>query len=198
MKNAIQFILSLFVAVLCVSCGSQRKVTNSKVRATAGLDKYNSNYEYTKDANGLQRVTSNSRSQYDKGKSASIGARGYNGKNYGKQSYRKKRWGGNDSYDVSQYGGKTDGSRFQHAPLTVSRDGKSSQSYGSYNKRGGYRTGQYATSGAYEQRAQAARTKQSDYAATRGNGGKRAKAPVMSKQQYAEINIKQTRGLLGR
>ena len=173
-------------------------MTNSKARATAGLEKYNSNYEYTKDANGLQRVTSASRSQYDNAKSASIGARGYNGKNYGKQSYRKKRWGGNDSYAVSQYGGNTDGGRFQHAPATVARDGKSSQAYGSYNKGGGYRTGQYGTKGAYEQRAQAARTQQSAYAASRGNQGKRAKAPVMTKQQYAEINIKETRGLLGR
>jgi len=191
-----QQFITLAVAVLCVSCASQKTVTNSRARATSGLDKYNSNYEYKKDENGLMRATSTKRSQYDINQTVNYRGRDYSGKRYNTKDFRKNRWGGKDRYQVSAYNGNIDGSRFQHAPVTVDQGARSSKNYGNYRKVD-YRTGQYSTVAAYEGSARQIRTKKSGYA-YRQEVQNRKRPPVLSREQHAQMNIQQTRALLGR
>ncbi len=180
--------------VIClVSCASKQTITNKKVRATSGVEKYTGDYEYTKDKNGMIRATSDKQSDFSK-KGAYAVSRDYKGKSYGKENYRKKRWGNNTGYNTKQYGGNLDGSQFKNSPHYVQKQALAGSRDSRFN-RSEFGTNSVSKTNAREGSANTVKKGQSGYVSNRGDFSKKR---VLSKKQYAELTIQQTNSLLGR
>ena len=186
-------VLAVFVFA---SCASEQTVTSSTKRS--GLDKFNNGYDIEKGAHGMMRSGSDKVSQYDR-KASNIGSRDFSGKDYSKQSYRKKRWGGNKGYNAKQYGGNTDGSKFQHAPDYVYRNvrAQGNGEYANANNSHYKQTGEFASASerASEGNSNAVKTGSSGYVRSRNN---RPEPLIMSKDDYNKLNINDSKRLLGR
>lgn len=181
--------------ITLASCASETSVSQSKVRS--GLDKYNNGYEMEKGEHGMMQAGSDRISHYDS-RSTHMGARDFSGKDYNKESYRRKRWGGDTRYTAQQYAGNTDGSRFQHSPHYVNRNARAG-AHGKYAAANNsqFNTGRFAVRNnrANEGNASAVRTGSSGYVTSKSN----MKQPlIMSKEDYNQLSIGQTKAMLGR
>jgi len=180
--------------VLLASCASERTVSNKTSRSTEGLDKYNSNYEYTKDKNGLMRAQSGQRSQYES-QVNHVSNRNFSGKNYSKNEFQASGWQGNSTYQSKKYQGKTDGSRFQHAPQFV-------QNQANYNKRfngsktSHYSGNQYAKGGTYN--TGAAHVNRNPHHYGKDKTTLYSDPVILTPQQQSQLSVKETNSMLGR
>lgn len=157
------------------------------------MEKYGGDYEYTKDKNGMMRATSDKQSEFaSKGEFST--ARNFKGKDYGKESYRKKRWGNNTDYNTKQYAGNTDGSQFKSSPHYVQKQALAGSRDSRFN-RSKFGTNSVAKSNAQETNSTSVKKGQSGYVSSRGDYGD---TRVMSKKEYAELSVRQTNSLLGR
>lgn len=182
----------LGLAFFFASCASKTTVTQKKVRS--GLDSYNDGYELTKDEQGMSRSVSKQVSQFDGQRQSNIGGRDFAGKDYNKESYRKERWGGNKGYTANQYGGNTDGSKFQHAPHYVSRKAYDGGGFKSI-KKNQFNAGKYNTGRAQEGRLDTVKTGSSDFVSSRHD----APDPlVISREDYNKLSVRETKSMLGR
>lgn len=193
--------LACVAIVFTASCANEKTVTTKKARATSGLDKYNSNYEYTKDKNGLMRATSNKQSQFSRGKQFA-GTRDYSGKDYNKKDYRTKRWGQKSDYSAQQYQGKRD-SNYGNSPYYVNqaRIANRDSRYSNNN----YGTGSYKAGNAHEGTGSRRNSNVSKGASGYvSSQGKYPQPLIMSKDQYTKINqqkqltVRQSNSMLGR
>jgi hypothetical protein len=129
---------------------------------------------------------------------SNIGARDFSGKDYNKQSYRKQRWGGDTRYSAKQYGGNTDGSRFQHSPYYVDRNSRARDNgqYAAANN-SPFKTGKYAaaSNNANERSANDIKTGTSGYVTSRN---KRPQPLIISKDDYNKLRVSDTKRMLGR
>ena len=121
-------------------------------------------------------------------------ARNFKGKDYGKESYRKKRWGNNTDYNTKQYAGNTDGSQFKSSPHYVQKQALAGSRDSRFN-RSKFGTNSVAKSNAQETNSTSVKKGQSGYVSSRGDYGD---TRVMSKKEYAELSVRQTNSLLGR
>jgi len=186
--------LGLIAVCIATSCSSQQTVTVNKAKAQSGLDKFNSNYDYAKDENGLLRATSNQQSQYSRKRQFSGSDNVASGANYDKKSYRKKRWGQKSNYNSEQYQGNTD---YDKTPFYVQQArANREQSRFSQNEfaANDYSTGTAnAASGArrnsnVKHSASGYVTSQQDY----------PDPLILSKDDYTKLSVQQTNVLLGR
>ena len=177
------------------SCASVQTVTQSKARS--GLDQYNNGYDMQKGEHGMMRSGSDKVSEYNR-KATDIGSKDFSGKNYNKENYRKQRWGGNKGYNAKQYGGKTDASRFKHSPHYVNQNARA-QANGKYStaNQSGFKTGNYAarSSRANEGRSNAVKKGSSGYVTSRN---KKEQPLIMSKDDYNELSVSDTKRMLGK
>jgi hypothetical protein len=197
MKNIYQYVIKcgLTIAVFALaSCASKQTFTQSKVRS--GLDKYNNGYEIEKGDHGMMKSGSDKQSSYNN-KRSNIGAQDFSGKDYNKESYRKKRWGGNQDYAAKKYGGNTDGSQYKYSPHYVNRNA-SSQANGQYAtaNQSQFNAGKFATGKANESRSTAVTTGSSGYVTSRNNNV--SEPLIMSRDDYNQLNVQQTNSMLGR
>gem|GEM_PF-1522480 len=185
----------VFAMFVLASCASEQTVTSSKVRS--GLDQYNNGYDMAKGEHGMMRSGSDKVSEYDR-KATNIGARDFSGKDYNKESYRKERWGGNKGYSTKQYGGKTDGSKFKHSPHYVNQNSRAQANgqYATANK-SRFNTGRYAaaSSRANEGSTNAVKTGSSGYVTSKN---KVPQPLIMSKDDYNQLGVRDTKRMLGR
>jgi len=183
-------------ACFIASCASEKTVSHSKVRT--GLDKYNNGYSLEKGEHGMMQSNSNKESHFNR-QSSFAGARDFSGKDYSKESYRKKRWGGNTGYAAKKYGGNTDGSRFQYSPHYVNRNAVAladGQFYGTGNNTSRYNDSRFASSGekANEGRVSLIKTGESGYVSSQST----AQPRIISKDDYSKLGINESKRLLGR
>lgn len=102
------------LGALFVSCQSEQTVTKTKVRTDAWGNP--ERFSVGKDKDGNPVMKSDLRSSLE-GKTNHIASnRDFNGEDYTKKSYRKKRWGGNTIFNRKGYDGNTDASRFKSEP----------------------------------------------------------------------------------
>lgn len=192
MKIFYQLAGVIMLTYLSASCAGKTTVSQKKVRS--GLDSYNSGYELTKDEHGMTRSASKKISHYNNQRNSNLGATDISGKDYNKASYRKARWGGDKSYTAEQYGGKTDGSRFQHSPHYVSRSAYDGGGFQTVQKNQ-FNTGRYNTGRAQEAKSDTVKTGSSGYVTSQNN----APEPlIMSRDEYNKLSVRDTKSLLGR
>ena len=189
-------VAALVILSVCgfTSCSSETTVTQKKVRS--GLDSYNDGYEVEKGEHGMMQSGSEKVSEYDR-KRSGVAAKDFSGKDYNKESYRKKRWGGNTGYTAKQYGGNTDGSRYKYSPHYVNRNA-SAQANGQYatSNESRFNTGKFATSGANEGGARNVKTGSSGYVTSRSENA--AEPRIMSREEYNQLGVRDTNRMLGR
>lgn len=180
--------------ILLASCASERSVSYSRGNSGFG-ERYMSDVQYERQDDGSVRPNKDVRSQYD-GKTEYISGRDFGGKDYTTEKYGKKRWGQNTNYGNKKYAGGTDGSRFQYSPQFVQQQARmqgqqarvSGQNYG---------TGQYATAQANVANRNRSMDKPSD-AETNVRRGVYKQPDVISKEDYSNISVEESRRLLGR
>lgn len=194
MKRVLHILPLILGCLLFASCASERTVSNQTTRATTGLNKYNSNYEYAKDENGLMRAQSSQRSQYES-QVNHVNNRNFSGKNYSKNEFHAAGWKGNSTYQSVKYKGKTDGSRFKHAPQFVQNQANYNQKY-SGTKSSHYSGNQYATGSAY--RTGAAHVNKNPHHYAKDKTTNYSNPVIMSPRQQAQLSVKETNSMLGR
>lgn len=186
----------LVILMVCgfASCSSETTVTQKKVRS--GLDSYNDGYEVEKGEHGMMQSGSEKVSEYDR-KRSGIGAQDFSGKDYNKESYRKKRWGGNTGYTAKEYGGNTDGSKYKYSPHYVNRNANA-EANGQYatDNESRFNAGSFATGSANEGRASSVKTGSSGYVTSRNKNA--AEPRIMSRKEYNQLGVRDTNRMLGR
>jgi len=183
------------------SCASQKTVSVRKAKSDSGLDKFNSNYDYEKDKDGMMRAVSDDKSQYSRKEGFSGTKQVTTGKDYNKLSYRKKRWGQKSEYGKSQFQGKKD-SRYGDSPYYVQQarmNNQQSRFGGSQYGTSGYATGEANVASGARRNNNSGR-KTSGYVTTQGEY---SKGIIMSKKDYTRISqgkmsVQQTNSMLGR
>ena len=108
------------LALLClVSCASKRTVTKSQVR----VDPWGNPERFSvgKDEAGNPKMKSDLRSPFEGKTSSMISNQDFSGKNYTTQSYAKKRWAGNTTYERKKYQGATDANKYKMEPWFVQK-----------------------------------------------------------------------------
>lgn len=183
------------------SCASEKTVSVRKAKSESGLDKFNSNYDYEKDATGLMRAVSDEKSQYSRKVEFAGTNQKVTGQDYSKQSYRKKRWGQKSEYGTSKYQGRKD-SNMGESPYYVQQakvNQQQSRFSGSRYGTSGYATNEsnYASA---SNRSNNATSKTSGYVTSKSGY---SEPLIMSKKDYSKISqgkmsVKQTNTMLGR
>ncbi|MGB0992873.1 MAG: hypothetical protein ACPG32_10445 [Akkermansiaceae bacterium] len=187
-------ILVLPIALMLMSCASERTVTKSKVKKDAwGKD---SGWSMGKDEDGNMVAKSDRRSEFE-GRSSSIAGSGrdFGGKDYTKKSYRKKRWGGNTIFNKKSYEGNTDASRYKTEPWFVQQQARA-QGQRSAADGKSYRTGIFGTGSAREQSANRMEHKSDAHTAYRKRVYKQPGITHWKNQQG--LSVKDTNRMLGR
>ena len=199
-KQITHFLTIASVAMLA-SCASEKTVSVRKAKADSGLDKFNSNYDYEKDETGLMRAVSDQKSQYSRKEGFAGTNQKVTGKDYNKQSYRKKRWGQKSDYQTTEYQGRKE-SGLGDSPYYVQQakiNREQSRFSGSQYGTSGYETGAAnVASGARRSSNLAGKT--SGYVSSQGNY---SEPLIMSKQDYSRVSqgkmsVQQTNSMLGR
>ncbi|MBT7960209.1 MAG: hypothetical protein HN759_12850 [Akkermansiaceae bacterium] len=117
------FVLMAVVTFLS-ACGSVQTVTKEQVRSDwRGRTE---SFSVGKDENGNPVMKSDRRSSLEGKRSNIAGSRDFNGLDYTKKSYRKKRWFGNSLFGKKQYQDNTDASRFKREPWFVQKQASAS------------------------------------------------------------------------
>jgi len=198
MNYVLQLVIKFgLVLTVCffASCVSEQTVTTSKKRS--GLDKYNNGYEIEKGEHGMMQSGSDKVSQYDR-KRSSVGVKDFSGKDYNKESYRKKRWGGNRGYTAKRYEGNTDGSQFRYSPHYVNRNANA-QANGQYStaNQSQYDAGTFYGGGIRANEGGLNKIKKgaSGYVVSRDNA---AMPLIMSREEYNQLGVQDTNRMLGR
>ncbi len=122
----ISHIFALLAVVTFLSaCGSVQTVTKEQVRSDwRGRTE---SFSVGKDENGNPVMKSDRRSSLEGKRSNIAGSREFNGLDYTKKSYRKKRWFGNSLFSKKQYDGNIDGGRFKSEPLFLKKQAAASR-----------------------------------------------------------------------
>jgi hypothetical protein len=160
------------------------------------LDRYASNYDYEEGEDGMTRVTSKKRSQYE-GSRASGFNKSYQGKNYQTGQVDKAPWWGRKGYEKQVWnGGKSasEGSKrswFGSKKSTLT--GRSARGAGK-----AYGTGGYATGPAYEQGAGRLGKPRDALTENRRADPNFDEPQIIGWEQQRKMEMDQTRGILGR
>ena len=148
-----------------------------------------------KDKDGNPVMKSDRRSSFEGKTSGLVGGRDFQGKDYTKTSYRKKRWFGNTVFSKKEYRGNTDASRYKREPWFVqkqaSASGKRSRADGK-----NYSVNPFSTTAARERQAvQISRTSDAETSVRR----RVFKQPdIIHWQEQRGLTIKDTNKMLGR
>ncbi|SHJ82525.1 hypothetical protein SAMN02745181_2724 [Rubritalea squalenifaciens DSM 18772] len=186
---------SLGAAILLLSsCASERKVSYTRGESS-GISKYESDVRYQQQADGSVRPNKDVRSQYD-GRQEYLSARSFGGQDYTTEKYGKKRWGRNTDYANKQYGGKTDGSHFQYSPEFVQQQAMAQGQLARVNGQN-YGANQYAAGQANVQNRNHYLAKPAN-AKTESRRGVYKQPDIISKQDFTELSIEESKSLLGR
>lgn len=154
-----------------------------------------SDVQFETQKDGSVKPNKDVRSQFD-GKSEYLGSRDFKGKDYTTAKYNKKRWGKELSYANKQYAGKTDGSRYQYSPEFVQQQASAQGQLARVNGQN-YAAGQYQAGAANVAKRGAYMAKPSD-AETDVRRRVYQQPDIMSKKDYAELSIEESRNLMGR
>ncbi|RYD47440.1 MAG: hypothetical protein EOP85_05455, partial [Verrucomicrobiaceae bacterium] len=141
----------LSLPLLFASCGadSNNKSTASAPEPRGTLSqRMNEKNGYQKDANGNWVPIRDRRSSFESQGASNYGTKDYKKQEYKAGDYAKKSWWGNKEYDRKQYGGDTDGSRFQKASDLGGKGARETET--AFKTPDNYETGGYATSAARE------------------------------------------------
>jgi len=188
------------VAVLVVSCAGDKSAAPKEAARPASLSaRVNEKAGFAQDSEGNWKPMVNRRSSFERADRDSPYFKGdFAGtkKQFQTGEYQKKSWWGNKSYELKEYTGNTDGSRFQQS----SRFGEMAARDGSKTAREGggkaYKTNDYATKDARE-----ASGKILDHPSDAETDVRRrvyASPSVIDWQEERKLNIQETKGILGK
>ncbi len=112
------------LVMLLGACASEQTVTKEQVRTDwRGRPEA---FSVGKDKDGNPVMKSDRRSSLEGKRSNIAGSRDFNGQDYTKKSYRKKRWFGSSLFGKKEYQGNTDASRFKREPWFVQKQASAS------------------------------------------------------------------------
>lgn len=185
--------LSLVLGVIfIVSCGNKTTTVVQK-KSRSGLDKYNDGYDLGKGDHGMNVSKSTKKSHYGDLRTTHGGG-AVNKVNYGKDSYRTKRWGGGSNYAKKSYAGNMDASGVKGAPYYVSQNKNFNNNYSTSGST--YQGQNYGATGrAQEDRASNVGTGSSGYVNSRSN---LSQPTIISKDDYRQMAVSETNSMLGR
>lgn len=136
--------LTLFLG----ACGSEQTVTKTQVKKDAWGNP--ERFSVGKDKDGNPVMKSDRRSSLEGKRSMMASNRDFSGKDYTKESYRKKRWLRNTVFGRKQYEGNTDASQYKREPWFVQKQARASGQRARADGKS-YRVNPFRTSGAREQ-----------------------------------------------
>lgn len=189
------FSTGILAALLLASCASERKVTYSRGGGEEFGSKYMSDVQFETQKDGSVKPNKDVRSQYD-GKSEYLSARDFSGKDYTTAKYNKKRWGKDLSYANKQYAGATDGSKFEYSPQFVQQQAKAQGQVAQVGDKQ-YGAAQYNAGQANVAKRDTYLDRPSD-AETNVRRRVYKQPDIITKQDYTELSIEESRNLLGR
>ncbi len=109
-----RFAILAGLSALLIACAAERTVTKKQVKKDVwGRDE---KFSVGKDKDGNPVMQSDLRSSMEGKMNYTASGHDFNGRDYTKSSYRKKRWGGNTIFNRKKYGGNTDASRYKNEP----------------------------------------------------------------------------------
>ena len=195
MKTTRQILIKLSIVLLGMvfaSCGgSNSGSTISQKKVRSGLDKYNNGYDLEKGEHGMMRSKSTKKSHLNNLR-ASVAGGTVNKTDYSKASYRKKRWGGESSYDKKSFNNT---GAYNAAAYKASKNNSFDKGYsaGASNFQGQ----NYATNNNTQERnAGYVRKGSSGYVTSRKNA---TKQPVIfDRDDYNQLKVSESNSLLGR
>ena len=140
---------------LCSCSGLNRVRTVTKRKVDTDFFGNEHNFKIGKDEAGRPKVESDQRSSFEsKAESSFGGGTSYQGSEFSKKSYRKKRWGGNSSYDVKSFAGRKQAANYSKEPWFVrNQAGAAAQGKEAKVAKKGFLTRVFGTSTAREQGA---------------------------------------------
>ena len=194
MKSLCQILIqsSLVIGVmLFVSCGnkSTTKVSQKKVRS--GLDKYNNGYDLEAGEHGMMQSKSTKRSHFDNLRTTASGNGTVRKTDYNKDSYRKKRWGGDSSYGKKSFNGAGD---YKAAAYKASQNTSFDKDFSAGGSN--YQGKSFTTSNTtQERRAGYIKTGSSGYVTSKEDV---PDPVVISREEYNLLGVKDSNYLLGR
>ncbi len=195
MKLISQIIIKLSLllgVVLTMSCGNKESTVVQK-KSRSGLDKYNDGYDLGKGDHGMNVSKSSKKSSYNNLKTSHSGG-AVSKVDYGKDSYRTKRWGGGATYFKKSYSGKQDASNVKGSPYYVSQNNNFNNTFSTSGSN--YQGQSYGTSGsALEGTVSHVRAGSSGYINSKSNV---SQPTVISKEDYKEMAVSETNSMLGR
>jgi len=149
MKHLHHIFTLIGIALFLGACASEQTTTKTQVKKDEwGRDE---RYSIGKDKDGNPMMKSDRRSSLEGKQSNMATNRDFSGKDYTKESYRKKRWGGNTLFKSKKYEGNTDASRYKKEPWFV-RKQASNQGQRSNADGKSYSVNPFSTQSANEQR----------------------------------------------
>lgn len=187
-------------AAVCVlsSCGSDSGSSGAASSGTSQfkplsqrLDEKNG---YKADADGNWRPVSDKRSSFESKGASPYFKGGYQKKDFKTGEYAKQSWWGNKDYGLKQYGGNTDGSRFQQDSRFSGKSAREAGSSAGLDKT--YQTDTYATHAAREAGKDGIR-KTSD-AETDSRRKMYTPPEIIDWKEQRAMNIEQSKSILGR
>ena len=192
MKLSYQIIMKcclVFGVMLFVSCGGETTSTVTQKKVRTGLDKYNNGYELSKGEHGTIQSKSSKKSSYNDLRASAISS--VKKPSYTKESYRRKRWGGDSTYGTKSYSGTES---YSKTGYKASKNTNFDKGYNAGSSRFEGQT--FATSNSTaERRTGYVQTGTSSYVDSRDN----APAPtIFSRDEYNKLGIQQSNQLLGR
>ena len=183
------FIIGLFV----VSCAEETTITKTKVRKDIwGHDEA---YSVETDADGNPKMKSDKRSGFENKSSNIASNRDFKGKDYTTKSYRKDRWGGNNSFERKKYAGNTDASRHQKEPWFARKKATAGNQQSSAGKKK-FSINPFRTKKASEQGRRGITSTQDAKVSNRRNAF--SDVPITNWKDQKGLSVKDTNGMLGR
>lgn len=159
-----------------------------------GMDKFQSDVQFVKKKDGSVVPNKDLRSDFD-GKQTNFGNLDFQGKEFTKKEYRNQRWAGKKQFSTKQYAGNTDASKFHHSPHFVQQQAKIQNQYVRDGEKQ-YGVESIAREGASEETKESLQYSEDSETNIRR---KVYKQPlIMSKDEYSDMTVEQTKSMLGR
>lgn len=186
-------------AVLLVSCGADKRVADGlgtsssaerkamRERFAPGVDKPDDKGNYGGSVRKQFNLGTDRKSPYFNSASSMP-------QKYQAGDFAKNGWKGKTAYPKQAYTGNTDGSRFQTPARAQGVDASEAGTLARIP--GTYATGDFTTGKAREARQGAVRTPEANE--TAGGRGNLPEPEVIGWQQMRQLNMEETRGILGR
>jgi hypothetical protein len=176
-----------------VGCGNQTEETTEKPIPSLS-ERLSESSGFKRDENGNWVPTNNKRSSFEhQGESAHFKGE-IEKKTYRTGDYKKQSWWGKKSYEVEQYDGHTDGSRFQKMADLGNKDSRFGQQR--YTTGDPYETNRLSYDPAMEVFAERMQKTRNDY--TEVQRRKFIQPAVTDWKEQRKLSMEQSKSILGR